>query len=1018
MLSSKKLINIAGWLAFAIAVVVFYLSAERVGSLWDCGEFILGAYKLQVVHPPGAPLFMIVGRFFTLFAELFSDDLSDIAFAVNLMSGVCTAFTAAFAAWTTGLLTKIAMVGPDAELDKGQSLAAAGAALVAGLTTAFASSVWFSAVEGEVYAMSTFFTAMTIWSAVKWYSLPNVVENDRWLVFSLFAAGLSVGVHLLSLLALPALGLLYYYKKYDNRNVMGALISIGAGLLYMVFIQKIVIAYIPLLWAKLEIFCVNSLGLPFHSGLVPTVLLVGGLAYFLLKYAHRENNQLLQLVTVIATLNVIAFSLIGVIVIRANADTPVNMNVPSDALRLVPYINREQYGERPLLFGPSYQAEPSGSNSEKVYGQVGDRYEYVSDKISYKYRNKDKMLFPRLADMTASRKQIYDLWRTNTVGDAKGRPNMSDNIRFLVAYQLKWMYGRYFMWNFVGRQNGDQGYFSWDKASGNWRSGIKFIDDARLYNSDNEPDRLKNSEANNNYYFLPLIFGLIGLFWHMLKRPKDFVFLLMLFIITGIGIIIYSNQPPNEPRERDYVLVGSFMTFAMWVGMSIAAMYELIKNKVGLKQGVIAAGVATLLALSAPVIMLSENFDDHSRSHHQASRDYASNFLNSVEENAIIFTYGDNDTYPLWYAQEVEGIRTDVRVVNLSLIAVDWYINKLRNKVNDSPPLNLTISEDNYRGYKRNVVLFADNDQAFPLDQALKVVNSDKRLPGANRKMEGYFPSRKLMIIPDRQKAIDVGMIKPTDPDPEPIIFTYPKSRQYLLKDDVAILDVIGSNIYDRPIYFAITCENSKLQGINDYMSLEGLALRVVPYKSRGVKEGGVAYSGSVNSEEVYDNVMNDWKWGNFDKKDLFVDDSYSAAILAMRSAIKRAAADLYQKGQEDKAAAIANKYFEAFPAINFHYTYDVIPLIDILVRTNDIEAAKKHLTILGKEAQQNLLFFETIDPEIIDASFTFRSDTQRYLYAANDVVRLARQIGDPNFTAEMENLLRDYLNTRPTTPN
>ena len=355
----------------------------------------------------------------------------------------------------------------------------------------------------------------------------------------------------------------------------------------------------------------------------------------------------------------------------------------------------------------------------------------------------------------------------------------------------------------------------------------------------------------------------------MLKRPKDFVFLLMLFIITGIGIIIYSNQPPNEPRERDYVLVGSFMTFAMWVGMSIAAMYELFKNKVGLKQGAIAAGVATLLALSAPVIMLSENFDDHSRSHHQASRDYASNFLNSVEENAIIFTYGDNDTYPLWYAQEVEGIRTDVRVVNLSLIAVDWYINKLRNKVNDSPPLNLTISEDNYRGYQRNVVLFADNDQAFPLDQALKVVNSDKRLPGANRKMEGYFPSRKLMIIPDRQKAIDVGMINPTDPDPEPIIFTYPKSRQYLLKDDVAILDVIGSNIYDRPIYFAITCENSKLQGINDYMSLEGLALRVVPYKSRGVKEGGVAYSGSVDSEEVYDNVMNDWKWGNFDKKEL-----------------------------------------------------------------------------------------------------------------------------------------------------
>ena len=1013
MLSTKKLINIAGWTVFTIAMIVYYLSAERVGSLWDCGEFILGAYKLQVVHPPGAPLFMIVGRLFTLIAEWFSNDPANIAFAVNLMSGVCTAFSAMFVAFTTSILSKMAIAGVDGEVDQGQSYAVAGAGLIAGLVTAFASSIWFSAVEGEVYAMSTFFTAMTIWSAVKWYSLPDIRDNDRWLVFSLFSAGLSVGVHLLSLLALPAMGLLFYYKKFKNRNLFGALISVAAGGAYMVFIQKIIISGIPGLWKKLEMVMVNGLGLPFHTGLIPTVLILGGLAYFLLNLAKKKNNYYVHLFTIIATLNVIGFSLIGVIVIRANADTPVNMNVPSDAMRLLPYINREQYGDRPLLFGPHFLAQPTGSDTEKVYGRVGDKYAHISDKISYTYNNKDKIFFPRIADRTASRKQIYNMWRDKPLKSDK-RPTAGDNLGILFQYQINWMYVRYFMWNFVGRQNGDQGYFSWDKASGNWRSGIGFVDRMQLYNTDHEPDRLKNSKANNNYYFLPLILGLIGLFWHLMKRPKDFLFLAMLFLITGVGIIIYSNQPPNEPRERDYVLVGSFFTFAMWAGMAVMAIFEMLRNKAKLKQGAIAAGIATAIALSAPIIMLTQNFDDHSRSEITASRDYASNFLNSLEPNSIIFTYGDNDTYPLWYAQEVENIRTDVRVVNLSLIAVDWYINKLRNKINDSPALNLTITEDNYTGFKRNVVFFDDsNENLYPLDEALKVVNSKKRLPRARANMEGYWPSRKLFIKPDRQKAIAAGLMKASDPDPEPIMFNYPKSKQYLLKDDVAILDIIGSNIYDRPIYFAVTCENSKLQGINDYMSLEGLALRIVPFKSKGVREGGVAYSGKVDSEKIYDNVMNKWKWGNMDKKELFVDDSYSAALLAMRSVMKRGAADLYQKGETDKSIELINKYFESFPARNFHYTYDIIPFIEILVRTKANDDAMKHIRILGEEAAQNLKFFESIDPSIVQESFTFRSDLQRYMAAANDVVRFSRQIGDKAFTTEMENLVGQFLASR-----
>ncbi|MDA9774455.1 DUF2723 domain-containing protein, partial [Saprospiraceae bacterium] len=504
---------------------------------------------------------------------------------------------------------------------------------------------------------------------------------------------------------------------------------------------------------------------------------------------------------------------------------------------------------------------------------------------------------------------------------------------------------------------------------------------------------------------------------HLLRRPKDFLFLAILFVITGVGIIIYSNQPPNEPRERDYVLVGSFFTFAIWAGMAVLAMFEALRNKAKIKNGAIAAGIAGILALSAPAIMLHQNFDDHSRAEHTASRDYASNFLNSLEPNAIIFTYGDNDTYPLWYAQEVENIRTDVRVVNLSLIAVDWYINKLRNKVNDSPPIKLTITKENYTGYKRNFLLFANSNDPYPLSKALEVANSDKRLPGANKKAVGYLPSRKLMIIPDRAKAIAAGMMTASDPDPEPIMFNYSAKKQYLQKDDIAIIDLIGSNIYDRPIYFAVTCENSKLQGINDYMQLEGLALRIVPFKNKGVREGGVAYSGKVDGNKIYDNVMNKWKWGNFDKQELFVDDSYSAALLAMRSVMKRAAADLFQKGQPDKAAELSKKYFEAFPNMNFHYTYDVIPFIDILVRTEAHDEAKKHLRILADESRQNLNFLNSIDPETVTNSYTFKGDAQRYLYAANDVIRLSRSIGDANFTTEMENLVGEYLTTRQSIP-
>lgn len=1006
MLQNKKLSTLAGWVVFAIAFIVYFLTAERTGSLWDCGEFILGAYKLQVVHPPGAPLFMIIGRMFTVFAEMFSDNPEMIAFSVNLMSGICSAFAAGFVSWTTSIFTRLAVTQESKETTEGQNIAIATSGLVAGLIGAFCTSVWFSAVEGEVYAMSTMFTMMTVYAAAKWYSLPDNKISDRWLVFALFSAGLSVGVHLLSLLALPAIGLLFYYKKYDNRNLWGALLSIGGGILAMIFIQKIIIVGVPGLWWSFEYFMVNKLGLPFHSGLIPTTLALGGLAAALFYFAHKKNHYYLQLFTAAACLNVIAFSIIGVIVIRANADTPVNMNVPSDASRLLPYLNREQYGGRALLFGPHFEAQLKDQIVEERYGRVGDEYVHTHDKITQIYDNKDKMLFPRLGDLTPTRKRVYRMWW----GKERGTPDQAFNLRFFIQYQLGWMYWRYFMWNFVGRQNGEQGYFKWDKASGNWYSGISPIDNTRLYDDELLPRKDKIEQSRNRYFAIPLLLGILGLIWHLGRKRKDFLFLFILFIITGIGIIIYSNQPPNEPRERDYVMVGSFLTFAMWAGMAVMAMYEWLKDKIPLK-GTMSAVLFSLIGLIAPLLMLTQNFDDHDRSGIKASRDYASNFLNSVEENAIIFTYGDNDTYPLWYAQEVEGIRTDVRVVNLSLIAVDWYIEKLRSKVNDSPPINLTITEDSYRGYKRNIIPFNESNQLTDLNRALEVANSDKRLPGYNARIQGYWPSRRMMIRPDREAAQELGLIEPGDStNLDPIIFNFGQNDRYTFKDETAIMDVIASNIWERPVYFSITCENSKLMGINDYMQLEGLALRVVPFKNESDKQRGIAFSGDVAVDKAYENIMTKWKWGNFDKERLFVDDSYSASIGAMVTAMGRVAGTLAISGDTERAAAISEKYFEAFPSMNFDQSYEALPFLRILSEAGN-EKAAVHARNMMIEAAENLDFLTTLDETTLENSMTFQTDLQKYMIVARQIGSILNNIGDPELREIYDNRLAQYSN-------
>lgn len=1023
----NRLHQLTGWIVFAIAAVVYLLSAERTGSLWDCGEFVLGAYKLQVVHPPGAPLFLLIGRIFAWIGDLFSSDPAMIAYAVNISSGICTAFSAAFVAWMTIRLSKIALVGRDeaAELGAGQNVAVAASGLVAGLGTAFCTSVWFSAVEGEVYAMSLFFTCLTAWAMIRWYAKPDEPEADRWLLFALFSAGLSIGVHLLSILTIPAMAILYYYKKHPEKNsFMGLALSVIAGVAIIVFIQAFIIVGIPAIWQFFEIPMVNSFGLPVDSGIIPTVLLLGAAMYFGLRYAHRHQSAAIQQLFVGFGLLVIAFSTVGVVVIRAGAKTPVNMNNPDNVTSLLPYLNREQYGERSLIYGQTFNAEVVATESTPRYGLVGDKYEEgVTTKITPEYSKGDMMLFSRMYDNTQGRVALYKQWLGLDPSKPlpRGRPNQADNISFLVRYQLGWMYWRYFMWNFSGRQNGEQGLYSWDDSSGNWISGIKFLDEMRLGDLDELPEYAKNDPARNTYFLLPFLFGLIGLFWHAGRRNKEFLALLGLFVITGIGIIIYTNQPPSEPRERDYVLVGSFFTFCIWMGMAVPALYEMAKSLLKQK-GVVVAGAIGAVVLIAPLLMGFQNWDDHSRAQHAGSRDYASNFLNSVDPNAIIFTYGDNDTYPLWYAQEVEGIRTDVRVVNLSLIAVDWYIDLLRLRMNDSPALNLTLSEDLMRGSKRNQVPYLNRnnpeadcarDQPLSLDAFMNMIAADNPVPlrgGAS--LEAQYSTCNVGIQVDPRRLVQAPWLQPAGESPvQRIPINISNSR--LLKDDIAILDIINSNLYDRPIYWAVTCQRNKLMGLDPYLQLEGLALKLTVTPNPGGDGNlGLIGLGGIDEQKTADLILNTWNYGNFDKVDTHISSSYQPAIQSMQLVAMRTMETLIQKGQTEKALAVGDKYFASFPDMNFPFFYQTLLMLQPYFQTGNAERVRPVILQLARNAADRLDFYDTLTEE--QRQLSYSGEIARANAIVQSLLQQVRRPANEAMKAEVEQILGNHLYLLP----
>ncbi|MCO5229985.1 MAG: DUF2723 domain-containing protein [Chitinophagales bacterium] len=959
---------ISGWVVFAIAFAVYASTAESTASLWDCGEFISGAFKLQVVHPPGAPLFLIVNRIFALFAS----DPSQVAYAINISSAMFTAFSILFLYWIITSIAKKILTQNGESLSIDRVVAIQGSAWVGALACTFSDTIWFSAVEGEVYAMSTFFIAIVLWAVVRWENSEDDKYSNRWLVLAAYLVGLSIGVHLLSLLVIPIAVLIYYFKKY-KPSIKGFIIAFFVGFIFLGIVQVGIIQMLTLLASKIELLFVNNFGLPFNSGVLFTYLVFISFLIAGIYLSHKYRHSTLQMTFVSLFMIMVSFSSYLMVPIRAAAHTPIDMNAPKDIFSLMSYLNREQYGDRPLLNGPLYNSSPIAFEKEgEYYGLDTASHSYIVKGIKNtpKYRQEDKVLFPRMAptnDGEAAEK-MYQYW-ANFYGD----PTFSDNLAYFFNYQFGYMYWRYFMWNFSGRQDDYQGTFENQKVNGDWISGIPFIDDARLGSQSNLPPQIEHQKARNKYYLLPFLFGLFGLAFMVQKNKKDAVVFGLLFLITGLFLVIYFNSPPREPRERDYVYVGSFMTFCIWIGLSIAAAYDGLKQ-IKLPKIILSIGLTLVGLALVPFIMAKENYNDHNRNGRYMARDFANNYLESCPSNSILITSGDNDTYPLWYAQEVDGIRNDVRVMNTSLLQIDWYINGMKRKANTSEPLPFldAFTPNTYLGDSRIYTLVNTQSQIIKdnefadIRKIMRFVTSDN--PSAKVTVQSgervnYFPTKKMFLPVDKAAVLKAGIIPAGMEDLVVDTIYWELPRDVIMKDELALLMIIASGDWSRPICFANTTPASKYMGLDKYMIQEGMMYRFLPIRFEENIRGNIA----VNDSKFIDVVENKFKYGNLDKHEMFVDENSARMMNLSKMTHLKLAEDLTMKGKKEEALKILNIIQDKFAYNNAPYyspynsffNYYNIRWIDLYYRNGDTAKAESIYSLYIKDLADCYQFYK-----------------------------------------------------------
>ena len=960
-MSFNRINNIVGWIVTAIACSVYIMTAEAGGSLWDCGEFISSCFKLQIPHPPGAPLFVIIGRVFIIF---FGDNPLTAAKAVNVMSALASGFTIMFLFWTiTHFARKIVQKGSDV-LNGNQIFSIMAAGAVGALAYTFSDSFWFSAVEGEVYALSSFFTALVFWMMLKWEHNADQPGADKWIVLIFFIMGLSIGVHLLNLLTIPAIVMVYYYKRYKVTG-KGTFIAFIVGCIITGVAQKAVIQYTIKTAGKFDIFFVNSLGMPFFTGFTIFFALLVFVIFLGIKYANsgkmKANGYFLKLGLWCFAFMLLGYSTYITTMIRSAANPAIDMYNVDNPLSLEGYLGREQYGDFPLLYGQVFTAKPIDYEEGSTrYVKGKEKYLAVGKDQSPVYEAEDKMLLPRVWDASNDQGHatFYQRWLNLADGE---KPTMVHNISWALSYQIGWMYLRYFGWNFVGKQNDIQGFGN--KRDANTLTGISAVDNALLGNQDKLPQSIKQNKANNKLFALPFILGILGILYQYKQDKKGSFVSFLLFFFTGLAIVFYLNQAGNQPRERDYAFVGSFYAFAIWIGLGVLQIKDWLSKFTS--QSVSNAAAALVCLLAVPVLMATEEWDDHDRSKKQTARDLAKNYLESCAPNAILFTFGDNDTYPLWYAQEVEGIRKDIRVINYSLLGIDWYINQMRYKVNESAPIDVIWSADQIEGGKRDYVRFFERegitDQKRYVDLYSLMhdfIGSDD--PSAQLQMQdgsmmNYLPVKKLSLPVDVAAVRKNGTVEPGDSVATEIRFDLPKDM--LLKNDMAVLNIIAANKWSRPIYF--TSPFGEL-GFSQYLRSEGQAYRLVP----------VAGQNMINSRVSYEVLKNKFAFGSANIPGVYFDEENRRHLVGIRQSYAEAANQLAMEGQTEKAKELLNIADKNLLAENFPYglvsrqnQHNTISIqfLEAAYKAGDKKLAAKVSASLSKDLNEQLAYYAYI---------------------------------------------------------
>ncbi len=1083
---------ILGWGVFLIALIVYLLTMEPTASFWDCGEFIATAYKMEVGHPPGAPFFMVLGRFFTLFA---GGDVTKVAVTINVLSATASAFTILFLFWTlTHLVRKF--YNKEEQKSPAAMISIFGAALVGSLAYTFSDSFWFSAVEAEVYSMSALFTAVVFWAILKWENVADEPGSNRWLILIAYLMGLSIGVHLLNLLAIPAIIMVYYFRKY-NPTVKGVIAALAVSVGILGIVNYMLIPGLTGIAGKFELIFVNGLGLPFNSGVIVYALLLFGAMIFGIYLTHKRGKVLWNTILLGLFVIIVGYSSYAIIVIRSAANTPLDESNPDTVFSLLSYLNREQYGDNPLVYGAFFNYRPTSIEEGKPsYYKGEDNYYKVDKNREYEYDSEAKGIFPRMwstQDRHAneyiywgkmSEAELYDVRRDaegnpmmNQMGGysydhskAIGRPSFGQNMRFFFRYQVGYMYLRYFMWNFAGRQNDIQGHGELTK--GNWISGIKFIDQSRLGPQRDMPASIVDNKAHNKYYLLPLLLGLAGAFFHYKKHQKDFWIVGLLFLMTGFAILVYLNQYPIQPRERDYAYAGSFYAFAIWIGIGVAGLIEWAFKW---KRSVVSAGVLVIASLIlVPGIMAKENWDDHDRSDRYTAPAFARNFLNSCLPGGVIFTNGDNDTFPLWYIQEVEGFRTDVRVVNLSYLTADWYIEQMKTTFYDSEALPISMEKEHYiqgkrdyaylvesagvlikekyrtnrSGYEAEVMgIYTDllqildasllpqnhaNDynaikalennmdplrlygymRTFNSDEIANRIKLDKasmnqltaRMESMIKRIDAdyaplkeafafmlgddprfkqgqyFIPANKFVIPADSAKLAPwVVPQKFEDMRVDQVRFSL--SDQVLYKNLLTVMDLMGSNEWERPIYFSTTVSSENYLNLEPYFLREGMALRVAP-----VKYSNSQYLGKIDSDAMYTKLMEEFDWGGLDTPGIYMDENNLRMTIHYRYAFSVLAGALTDEGRLDEAKEVLDECMQHMPEENVPYNAGITPIIQGYFGVGDTATANAMVIKYEQKLESELDYYLLLSG---GHNYRFAKSSNDFLAAVRDINQL-----------------------------